>query len=273
MKAFCYSIPFFITLSLTAFSQSNVPAEAEPSASSSQHEDDGSFWSMPRKDELYTEFSLTHLAAHKFNGWGASLRLGRFLNGDDALEDGNKGHAVELEINLFRETAHSTSKTYIYNNETGEINFAVADPSEIPAVTVIQNRKVTVDMLPIMLNYRYHGTMAGAFDWNWMNDMRWYLGAGIGFNIFYYKDAAYNNIYDSSGNLASVGGRTHRRFRLMPAAQLFGGFGYQISEKTEILLGIRGFFTDDKKFGANSNTCLKAGKIHMVCDLGVNWQW
>ena len=115
--------------------------------------------------------------------------------------------------------------------------------------------------------------MEGWSEWKWVEKMRWYLGAGIGLNIFSYDDHASIVGRDDTANIFRNKCKTNKKTNVTLAGQLFGGIGYQCTDRLEIFTGIRGFFTDDKDFGVGSMTQLKVGKVHAIYDLGLNWTW
>lgn len=224
-------------------------------------------WSLPHYDNLYTDLSVSSIHAHKFNGYGASVRLGHFFNQEDTMAPEHKGHAVELELSYFHEKANARAGTSTVDSKGALI------PGASYAMVGTEQRTVKVDMVPLMLNYRYHGSMEGWSEWKWVEKMRWYLGAGIGLNILSYDNHVSSVAQDDTGNVFLCESKPHKKTNVMLAGQLFGGVGYQCTDRLEIFAGLRGFFTDDKKFGKGSMTQLKVGKVHAVYDLGLNWLW
>lgn len=215
-------------------------------------------WKMPHFKDWYTDVYGLYSTAHKFHGWGIGFRFGKFFNHEDTLEADHKGHAYEFEFDWIHETAHTCK----YNAGTGLLGSGSDEA-----------RTVKVDMFPLMVNYRYHGSMAGWSECKWLERLRWSLGAGLGLNIFHYKDKQTITTTYSVPGAYDIETGNWSKTSIKLAFQLFGDIRYACTERVEMFTGIRGFFTDDHKFGHGTQTPLKVGKVHGIWDFGVNWMW
>jgi hypothetical protein len=230
------------------------------------------FLSDLKGEDYYTDVSMSYLKANHFHGWGVTARMGRWLNRDETQALEGKGSGVELEVNFFKEDHDRIATQYVYDTSI-PLSAPLDDTSSVYQDKCVQDRKVDIYMIPIMLNWRYHGSMAGWTDWTFMEKMRWYAGAGLGFSFNHSKDVATNRHYDATG--AFVGFDSYRKTHInfSPAGQIFGGIGYACTERCEIFGGLRGFATDGRAFSSGTMTSMKCPKLHIVCDAGLHWQW
>lgn len=230
------------------------------------------FLSSLHHEDFYSDISGSYIQANHFNGWGITGRLGRWINRDETQKLEGTGHAVELEVNFFAEDYDRSVTQYVY--DTGVSQTApLLDTSSTYQGKVVQNRSADVTMVPILIAWRYHGSMAGWTDWDFMEKMRWYAGAGLGLNICHTKNYATNSIYDSTGALAGKSYFRDNHTSLLPVAELAGGIGYAMSERCEIFGGLRALATDSRKFSSGTITGMKCPKLHVVYDLGMRFQW
>lgn len=258
-------------VSATAFAQ-NAPAgqaAAADKSASTCGADCSSMchWNMPHFKDWYTDVYGMYSTAHKFHGWGVGVRFGKLFNREDTLEVDHKGHAFEFELAWIYECAYASKSQ---NKVAGTTSTSASSGY------VSEKREVEVDMFPLMFNYRYHGSMAGWSECKWLERMRWSLGAGLGFNIFHYDDSVCQEDWEpvsKGGKIQGSRSKSTSNTSIKLAAQLFGDIRYACTERVEIFTGLRGFFTDDHKFGDNSLTPLKVGKVHGIWDFGVNWMW
>jgi len=215
-------------------------------------------------NQIYIGTSVSRIMANKFKGWGASVRIGRYFSLDEFTEMDFKGHALELEVGYFSEKASKSSLT----NVQGLV-------PTIMAAYLFEKRDVDVDLVPVMLNYRYHGSMAEWFESACWSRFRWYIGAGLG---FVYMSSVNNEVKQLLSNMSNVvedlspAARKDSTFSL--AAQLFGGIGYQLLDRLEIYSGIRVLLMKDRQFGSDTLTSLKMAQGHFVWDVvGMEWKW
>jgi len=279
---------FINYLGYTGWAQTqDIPAESLPTASQvdevDEEKDDDkccprfpSFCSLPsfcgftdclpkiKCNQIYVGTSLSRVLANKFRGWGAFARIGRYFSLDEFTEMDFKGHALELEVGYISEKADKST--------------LVATTLDMPddlAAYLLQKRHVDVSLIPVMLNYRYHGSMAEWFESTCWNRFRWYIGAGLGFvYMSSVKNEVQQLLYNTSGVTQDLSPAPQKDSTFSLAAQLFGGIGYQLLDRLEIYSGIRVLLMKDRQFGNNTLTSLKMAQGHFVWDIvGAEWKW